>query len=300
MEKDIHDVIYKTRCKDNISEEHRREYVYRELELAAKQCDTKIITTDSKALIFRFLNVASSMSIIVCSAIIVGLEAASECINIPVIVLSSIIFAVEGTHKLLSWGPRGIKYKDTSVRLKRTKRQIRNLMLFFHTFTTDVLLTMVTQFWDYIEELDMDLFVGTTSAPTTYSTGLDIESAALNRSYTQNPSSLNNTQNNTHNNTHNNTQNNNNNTQNNNNNTEPNTNSGQPTHSPHIYVHIDGINTSKDVTMEAEGNLKLSEQNNTNENNTNNTNEDNKTQLPQIDIDEDESPPVQLHNDENK
>ena len=167
--------VYKTRCDPKISELQRREFIYGEFELVGSAIGTKAIETGNKAGIFRFINVLSSLSIIAFSAIIFGLEAASDCINIPVIVLSSLIFLIEGAHKLLGWGPQGITYKQNTIRLKRVNRQVRNVMLQFHTFSTEWLLAMIGQFWTEYDDIEVGLYKLTTPGAAKFNTGLDFE-----------------------------------------------------------------------------------------------------------------------------
>ena len=180
--------IYKTRCDPKISELQRREYIYGEFELVGSSIETKAIETGNKAGIFRFVNVLSSLGSIALSVIILGLEAASECINIPVIVLSSLIFLTESAHKLLGWGPQGIIYKQNTIRLKRVNRQIRNVMLQFHTFSTEWLLAMIGQFWTEYDDIEVGLYKLTTPDAAKYNTGLSFEGGVPEQTQQQLPS----------------------------------------------------------------------------------------------------------------
>ena len=254
--------IYKTRCDPEISEIQRREYIYGEFELVGSAIETKAIETGNKAAIFRFFNVLSSLGIITLSAVMIGLEAASDCMNIPVIVLSSLIFLTETSHKLFGWGTQGITYKQNTIRLKRVNRQIRNVMLQFHTFSTEWLLAIIGQFWTEYDDIEVGLYKLTTPDAAKYNTGLSFESGVPQEQTQQQqlPSSnrlspFPNISNHNHTNT--------------------------KDHSPHIHIHIDKTPSHDNLIVPASEPRKLLTQEKINYNKP-------VSSLPQIEIEDDE------------
>ena len=180
MEEILEDNIeaaYNTRCNNEITDDERRKYLFGEFEVVSGAIEVKSLETNKKANIFRMINVSSSLTILLLAGLIIGLEAASDCINIPVITFSSIIFFIQGAHEYIKWGPQGIIYKQNTIRLRRVRRQIRNVMLQFHTFTTEWLLAIIGQYWVEFEDIDVGIYQLTTPGQLKYNTGgnIDIE-----------------------------------------------------------------------------------------------------------------------------
>ncbi len=163
------------RYNHDISEHQRMELVLNELSIVSDIVETKTIKTQLKANIFQFINTLSSFLIIIFSAVIVGIQAASDCVNIPVIVLSALIFIVESVHKLLNWGPQGIRYKTATIQLKRISGNIRYYMYMFYKFSSEQLLSIVNQLRSQYDDIDMGLYSTSTTGNVRYDTGLDIE-----------------------------------------------------------------------------------------------------------------------------
>ena len=83
---------------------------------------------------------------------------------------------VENTHKLFRWGPQGILYKNGTMQLRRISRQIREYMYFFHQYTAEQLLGLVSSLRAQYDDLDFGLYKLSTVEPPSYNSGgLDIE-----------------------------------------------------------------------------------------------------------------------------
>ena len=167
--------LYRARYSSKITDEQQTELILNELNMVGKEIDNKQIETQCKANFYRIVNTVFSLLIILCSAVIIGLEAASDCLNIPVIVLSSIIFAVESTHKIFQWGPQGVLYKHGTIQLKRISRQVREYMYFFHRYTPEQLLALVSMLRSQYDDIDVGLYKLSMPEAARYNTGLDIE-----------------------------------------------------------------------------------------------------------------------------
>ncbi len=147
--------LFRARYSSRISDEQRLELILNEFSLVRKEVETKSIEAQCKANWFRIVNTLSSLVILLAAAVIIGLQAASDCISIPVIVLSSIIFTMEGTHKLFRWGPQGVLYKSGAIQLKRILRQVRDYMYMFHRYSHDQLLTLISHLRAQYDNIDM-------------------------------------------------------------------------------------------------------------------------------------------------
>lgn len=158
-----------------VTDEQRIDLSLSELSLFKKEVDNKAVNTECKAKWLRLLNAVFSLLIVACSAVIIGLQAAGECINIPVIVLSSIIFLVEGSNKLFKLGQQGVLQKHGTIQLKRLSRQARTYMYSFYKYTADQLLTLIEQLRNQYDDIDATLYTNSIGGTARYGTGLDIE-----------------------------------------------------------------------------------------------------------------------------
>lgn len=167
--------LFRARYSSRISDEQRMELILNELSLVRKEVENKAVETQCKANWFRIVNTLSSLVILLSSAIIIGLQAASDCINIPVIVFSSIIFVMEGTHKLFRWGPQGVLYKHGTIQLKRILRQTRDYMYMFHRYSVEQLLALISQLRAQYDDIDVGLYKTSMAGAAKYNTGFDVE-----------------------------------------------------------------------------------------------------------------------------
>ncbi len=167
--------FYRAHYDDQITEEQRKQLILNELNLVKKEVETKSYETQFKANCFGFLNTATSLIILISAAVIVGLQSGSNCIEIPVIVLSSIIFVLEGVHKLFRLGPQGMMYKYTTVQMKKIGGQVRDYMYSFHRYNSDQLLALIGQLRAQYDDLDLGLYKTSVAGHIRYNANLDIE-----------------------------------------------------------------------------------------------------------------------------
>lgn len=136
----------------------RMNMILKELSMVGKEIENKQIQAQSKANILRIVNTLSSLIIIIGAAVIAALEAVSNCISIPILIFSAIIFFTEGTHKLFQWGPQGVLYMHGSIQLKRLHRQNKDYQYFYDKYTPEQLLTLVSMLRAQCDEVDMGLY----------------------------------------------------------------------------------------------------------------------------------------------
>lgn len=167
---------FRAKYSSRITEEQRMELTLNELGLVKKEVELKSISTQYKATVYHILNTLFSLIILIGSGVIVGLESVSECMNIPVIVISSIIFILEGLHKMFRWGPQGVKFKTATIQLRRIQRQARDYMYTFHKYNADQILGFVSQLRARYDDIDIGLYTTSMSGAARYNGGgLDIE-----------------------------------------------------------------------------------------------------------------------------
>ena len=170
---DEHD-MFSARCDTNISDLERRRLIFDELKIILIETDNKSIETQYKANAYRFINNLSVFIIIACAGIIVGLQAASECINIPAIVLASVIFILQGIQPIFRLAQQGFSYEQGTISLRRIKRQVRNIMYMYHTFTVEQVIAKLSKLMASFDKVDLGLFKTSISQQTKYDTGLVI------------------------------------------------------------------------------------------------------------------------------
>jgi len=147
--------------------------ILKELSIVGKEIENKQIEARSKANNLRIVNSLSSLLIIIGAAIITAMEAVSDCINIPVIVFSSLIFFIESTHKLFQWGPQGVLYMHGYIRLSGLYRQKKDYEFFYDKYTPEQLLTLVSMLRAQCDDVDMGIYKLSISGNV--QTGFDVQ-----------------------------------------------------------------------------------------------------------------------------
>ena len=150
--------LFRAKYISRITEEQRMELALNELSLVGEQVETKTIETQCKSRTYGIINTLTSLVILLGTVIIGVIEALSATPNFWIIVISAIVFFVEGTHKLFKWGPQGVLYKSGNIQLRRISRQIRDCMYYFHRYSVDQLLTIISQLRSQYDDIDENLY----------------------------------------------------------------------------------------------------------------------------------------------
>lgn len=167
-ERETDETIYRVRADPNISDTHRMKLVFTEFELLDKDLDIKLGETKCKSNWYNVINTGIMLTILLCSAVIVGLQTASECLNIPVITLAAIIFVAQGADKLFSLGNQGMFYKQGTIKLRKIKRDVREIIYRFHKFVLDEALFLIGKLRDEFDEIDLGLYKISVSGQARY------------------------------------------------------------------------------------------------------------------------------------
>lgn len=163
--------LYRARNNSRFTDEQRMELILNELSLVGKEVENKQLETQSKSNFFRIINTISSLLIVLCASIIIGLQAAGDCINIAVIVLSSVVIGIETLQRLFRWGQLGVMYKNGTIQLKRISSQVREYMYFFNRYTDEQLLSIVSMLRSQYDDIDSGLYTSSISDTVKYNTG---------------------------------------------------------------------------------------------------------------------------------
>jgi len=163
--------LYVSRVGHGLSDEERSKLVFEETSLLEQELFQKSAKTSRWSKVFGLLNTILNLVVIVCSAIIVIISAIIECQNIPVIVLGGVIFAISSSNELLKLGPRGFNYQQGTIRLRRIRRQIRDILYMFHTYTTEQVLAFLSSFRAEIDDIDLDLYKSSMTGEVKYEGG---------------------------------------------------------------------------------------------------------------------------------
>ena len=160
------------------TDDERMQLIINELNLVGQEIDNKKTQVRLKANFYHVINTLSSLLILICAAVSLGIEAAADCRSIPVIVLASIIFVVEGTHKLCRWGPLGTLYKTANIQLNRISRQCREYMYFFERYTPEQLFSLVMTLRSHCDDVDSELFNLSMAGTGRYGTNFEVDPSA--------------------------------------------------------------------------------------------------------------------------
>lgn len=163
--------LYVSRVAPGLSEEERSKLIFEETSNLEQELLSKSTKTSRWSKFFGLLNTILNLIVIVCSAIIVIISAIVECQNIPVIVLGGVIFAISSSNELLKLGPRGFNYQQGTIRLRRIRRQLKDILFMFHTYTTEQVLAFLSSFHAEIDEIDLDLYKSSMTGEVKYENG---------------------------------------------------------------------------------------------------------------------------------
>jgi len=158
------------RCNKDMSELDRKQILFHELETFDDEVKSKNVHTQCKANIFRFANIISSFIVIVAGAVIVGLQATSPCISVPCLVLAGLLTVMQALYEVFRWGPQGVFFKQSTIRLKRIRRSINDIKLMIHQYTTDQLMSEIRYMRNEFDDIDFSTYKMTTGGDAKFKT----------------------------------------------------------------------------------------------------------------------------------
>ena len=166
--------IYKL-INPKIKEEDKKKLLFDEI----KSLDDELSKTSKKnakwSTILGILNTILNLTIILSSAVITIVTGINDLENVATIVLGAVIFAISGTNQLLKLGDKGIFYRKGTIRLKKLKGELRNIMYKYNSYTFDQILDYLTFFHSEIDDIELDLYKSSTMGEVKFDDGLRIE-----------------------------------------------------------------------------------------------------------------------------
>jgi len=160
--------IYNIRAS-NINEKKRTELLFEEINVLEKEVENKIKGNSRWSTLFRILNTLLGFSLVICAGTIMILEGISGFINnnpdesisgfaIAIFILGGVIFVVAGSSQLFKFSDRGYHYRQGTIRLKRIRGQLRELIYMSHNYKIEEVLAFISSHRAEIDEIDLDLY----------------------------------------------------------------------------------------------------------------------------------------------
>lgn len=146
------------RCDVNLNESERKMALYGELVEFDQEVASKYIATQCKANVFRIANIASSFIVIIAGAVIVGIEAYAGCENKTAIALAAILTITQGLYEMFRWGPQGVFFKQSTIRLKKIRQNISHIKLMIQDYSSQKLLYEIRNLRLNYDDIDLSTY----------------------------------------------------------------------------------------------------------------------------------------------
>lgn len=166
--------VYKL-INPKLKDEDKKKLLFDEIKNLEIEMSSKSKKNSKWSIVLGVLNTIFNLIVIVSAAVIMIVTGINDLENITTIVLGGIIFAITGTNQLFKLGDKGIFYKKGTIRLKKLKGELRNIMYKFNSYTFDQILDYLTFFHSEIDDIELDLYKFSMMGEVNYDGGLQIE-----------------------------------------------------------------------------------------------------------------------------
>lgn len=166
--------VYKL-INPKLKDEDKKKLLFDEIKNLEIEMSGKSKKNSKWSIVLGVLNTIFNLIVIVSAAVIMIVTGINDLENITTIVLGGIIFAITGTNQLFKLGDKGIFYKKGTIRLKKLKGELRNIMYKFNSYTFDQILDYLTFFHSEIDDIELDLYKFSMMGEVNYDGGLQIE-----------------------------------------------------------------------------------------------------------------------------
>ena len=166
--------VYKL-INPKLKDEDKKKLLFDEIKNLEIEMSNKSKKNSKWSIVLGVLNAIFNLIIIISAAVIMIVTGINDLENITTIVLGGIIFAITGTNQLFKLGDKGIFYKKGTIRLKKLKGELRNIMYKFNSYTFDQILDYLTFFHSEIDDIELDLYKFSMMGEVNYDGGLQIE-----------------------------------------------------------------------------------------------------------------------------
>jgi len=166
--------VYKL-INPKLKDEDKKKLLFDEIKNLEIEMSNKSKKNSKWSIVLGVLNAIFNLIVIISAAVIMIVTGINDLENITTIVLGGIIFAITGTNQLFKLGDKGIFYKKGTIRLKKLKGELRNIMYKFNSYTFDQILDYLTFFHSEIDDIELDLYKFSMMGEVNYDSGLQIE-----------------------------------------------------------------------------------------------------------------------------
>ena len=166
--------LYNSRVAPGLNSEQRSKMVFEETALLEEELYKKSLKTSIWSNFFSGLNTILNIIVILSSAVIVTVTAINNFQNLTAIILGGVIFAISGISALLKLSDRGFNYRKGTVRLRRIRGQVRDILYMFHTYTSEQVLAFLSSFRSELDDIDLDLYQTGLSGEAKFGNGLRV------------------------------------------------------------------------------------------------------------------------------
>jgi len=166
--------VYKL-INPKLKDEDKKKLLFDEIKNLEIEMSGKSKKNSKWSIVLGALNTIFNLIVIISAAVIMIVTGIYDLENIATIVLGGIIFAITGTNQLFKLGDKGIFYKKGTIRLKKLKGELRNIMYKFNSYTFDQILDYLTFFHSEIDDIELDLYKFSMMGEVNYDGGLQIE-----------------------------------------------------------------------------------------------------------------------------
>lgn len=166
--------VYKL-INPKLKDEDKKKLLFDEIKNLEIEMSGKSKKNSKWSIVLGVLNTIFNLIVIISAAVIMIVTGINDLENITTIVLGGIIFAITGTNQLFKLGDKGIFYKKGTIRLKKLKGELRNIMYKFNSYTFDQILDYLTFFHSEIDDIELDLYKFSMMGEVNYDGGLQIE-----------------------------------------------------------------------------------------------------------------------------
>ncbi|GAG84804.1 unnamed protein product, partial [marine sediment metagenome] len=117
------------------------------------------------------INKITTFVILISSAVIIALEAASSCTNFWVIGFSGVIFVLKGANEIFKLDTLGFTYKNGTIQLRRISRELKGMMYKSFNYNIDQILSTINRLTDAFDEIDLGLYKMSSNNQANYTSG---------------------------------------------------------------------------------------------------------------------------------
>ena len=154
--------LYNTRA-GNFTDEERRRMIFKELQDVQEEAKKKSVKTSFKAKLLWWINIVLNLVVLTCAAVTatiggINISSSNSLSNLPILILSGIVFIISGSERPLKLGHRGFYYQQASYRLKRIISQARDLTFKFSNFTNEEILVSINAMRLEMDDIDVEIY----------------------------------------------------------------------------------------------------------------------------------------------